>query len=63
LATKVPPTGFGSTGAVEREAGAKPALCPQLWIPAPGRGSQEPASVRRPFPQPGPAAERGHRRL
>jgi hypothetical protein len=29
-ATEVPPTSFGSAGADKREAGSKPALCPQL---------------------------------
>jgi hypothetical protein len=28
--TRVPPTNFGSAGAVQREAGENPALCPQL---------------------------------
>jgi len=56
----VPPTDFGLAGAVQREAGETPALCPQLWSRTTS-ASQEPALVRRPFPRPGPAAGRGLR--
>jgi len=58
----VPPTDASPAGAVQREAGENPALCPQLWADQ-HRRSQEPALVRRPFPRPGPAAGRGPCRL